>query len=383
MHVALVTEHNPQNQDPIGSIAFHLAEHLETHGHQVLLLTPKGLPFLLGRTKVIGIENSWDDAQNKNSLVQILRDFQPDLLHILQPRDFGFKALHFAQDTGTPVISSFHKESSDLANVWGFQTNDGLMWSFFQGLHDVSDQILVPSYVSKMALTDIGFDRVQTWNHGVDCDLFSPRRRSDAWRRHLTNGEPNKALLLYAGNLSSEKRVELLLPIIKANPESRLAIVGDGTERRRLRDYFDDTPTIFTGELSQGDLAEAYASADIFIHPPSIQISPVVTLEAMASGLPVLAPHSGAIVDFAVHGENALLFRPGDTQQAANYVKELIANLGLRTDLSRIARQTALGRSWHAVCDNLMAIYSKLIEEKSPELFLTATNLQALNVPQL
>lgn len=380
MHIALITEHNPENQDPIGSVAFHLAEHLETHGHEVLLLTTKGLPYLLGRTKVIGLENSWEDAQSKNSLVQILKDFQPDLLHIVQPRDFGFKAMHFAQDTGTPVISSFHKESIDLANVWGFETNDDLMWSFFQGLHAVSDLILVPSYVSRMALTDLGFDRVQSWNHGVDCDLFSPRRRSDAWRKHLTDGEPNKSLLLYAGNLSSEKHVELLLPIIKANPECRLAIVGDGTERSWLQDYFDDSSTMFTGGLSQGDLAEAYASADIFIHPPSIQISPVVTLEAMASGLPILAPHSGAIVDFAVHGENALLFRPGDTQQAANYVRELAANLGLRTDLSRIARQTSLGRSWHIVCDNLLATYSKLIDDRSPELLLVSAELQALPI---
>lgn len=380
MHIALITEHSPENQDPIGSIAFHLAEHLETHGHQVLLVTPQGLPFILGRTKVIGIENSWEDAQNKNNLAKILRDFQPDLLHIIQPRDFGFKAMHFAQDTGTPAVSSFHKETSDLANVWGFGTNDELMWSFFQGLYGVNDLVLVPSYVSKMVLTDLGFDRVQTWNHGVDCDLFSPRRRSDAWRRHLTDGEPNKTLLIYAGNLSSEKHVELLLPIINANPESRLAIVGDGTERRWLQDYFDDSATIFIGELSQGDLAEAYASADIFIHPPSIQISPVVTLEAMASGLPVLAPHSGAIVDFAVHGENALLFRPGDTEQAARYVRELTANLGLRTDLSRIARQTALSRSWHIVCDHLLAIYSKLIDEKSPRFILTPSDHQVLSV---
>ncbi len=381
MRIALISEFYPENQDLIGSVAYHIAEQLESSGHSALLLKPQGIPILLGRTKVVGIDNPWEDIETKTSLFHTLKQFQPDLLHVVEPRELGFKAMHFSQDSGTPIVASFHSEYLDLARLWGFEMTGDLMWSFFRGLHDVNDLTLVPSYMSKMVLKDLGFERVETWSRGVDSDLFSPSRRSDGWRIHLTEGEPNRTILLFAGRLSSEKHVELLLPIIKANPECRLAIVGDGPYLRWLRDYFDGTPTIFTGRLDQGDLAEVYASADIFVHPASNRISPVTTLEAMASGLPVLAPHSGTIVDFAVHGENSLLFLPGDTEQAVNFVAELAGKPNLRTDLGRIARQTALERNWRNSCDKLIATYAKILADRPSPVFLPIPDFQALPVP--
>jgi glycosyltransferase involved in cell wall biosynthesis len=321
----------------------------------------------MGRTRVISL----GDGKRATDLVETLNNFRPDLLHAIHPLQLGVQALGVAEEMGIPTITSYHSEFLDLARQWGFEMTGDLMWSYLRILHDLADKTLVPSFINKMQLRDLGFDRVETWGHGVDTDLFSPRRRSEAWRRHLTDGEPNKTLLVYAGRLGSDKHVELLLPIIKANPDCRLAIVGDGPELRWLRDFFEGTPTLFTGKLDQGDLAEVYASADLFVHPASNRISPVTTLEAMASGLPVLAPHSGAIVDFAVHGENALLYLPGETEQAANYVKELSEKPGLRTDLSRIARQTALGRSWHLVLDRLLGQYAKVAEARSESMPLT------------
>jgi glycosyltransferase involved in cell wall biosynthesis len=256
-----------------------------------------------------------------------------------------------------------------------------LMWSYFRVLHDLADVSLVPTYFHQMQLRELGFNRTQTWARGVDCDLFSPKRRSSAWRRHLSDGEVKKTLLVYAGKLTAEKHIELLRPVIDQNPDCRLAIVGAGPESTWLRDYFEGSATIFTGYLDQGDLAEVYASADAFIHPATTTISPVTTLEAMASGLPVLAPHSAAILDFAVHGENALLFIPGDTDQASAYVREIASKPRLRTDLSRIARQTALGRNWHITLDELEDIYRRLADRATQPLVLQA--FESLPLPQI
>ena len=380
MRIALVAEKLPENQDPIGSVVLHLVDHLETHGHSCLLLTAQGIPLLMGRTRVLGLSNPWEDGEPKTGLYETLKDFQPDLLHAVQPVEVGVKASRVSREMGIPTVTSHHGEFLELARLWGFVGTDELMWSYFQTLYDSVDLALVPSFINKKQLKDLGFDRAETWGRGVDCDLFSPRRRSEAWRRHLTDGEPSKTLLLYAGRLAPEKHVELLKPIINVNTECRLAVIGDGPELRRLRDYFDGTPTLFTGQLDQGDLAEAYASADLFVHPASTVISQVTTLEAMASGLPVLAPQSSAIVDFAVHGENALLYHPGETEQAASYVHELAEKPRLRADLSRIARQTGLGRNWHIICDDLLTYYERLAEVKASSALLPSVDLQMLPV---
>lgn len=382
MRVALVCEDLLDHQDPVGSIVLHLVEHLEAHGHSCLLLTPSGIPLLMGRTRVVTLDNAWAGQPAGANLVSALSEFQPDILHSLQPVRLGVEALGVARELGVPAIASFHSEFIDLARQWGFGITGELMWSYFKFLHDLSDLTLVPSFISKMQLRDLGFGRVGSWSRGVDIDLFSPRRRSAAWRRRLSSAEPDRTLLIYAGRLTHEKHVELLLPVIKANLDCRLAIAGDGPELAWLRDHFEGTPTLFTGKLDQGELAEAYASADAFIHSASTRISPAVTLEAMASGLPVLAPHSGSIVDFAVHGENALLYLPGQTEQAASYVSELAQKPGLRQDLGRIARQTAVSFNWQTVLDKLLDKYSRLVERQRLPFSLDSGSLKALQLPQ-
>lgn len=381
MRIAIVAEYIPSHQDGVGGMLFHLLEHLETHGHSSLLLTTEGSPLRVGRTQVVSVHSSWQTGEVRSSLQQSLEDFRPDIMHAIQPVALGVEAMHKARELGTPLLASYHSEFLQLAASWGFGMPGDLMWSYFRVLHDLANVSLVPTYFHQMQLRELGFRRTQTWARGVDCDLFSPKRRSSAWRRHLSDGEVKKTLLLYAGKLTADKHIELLRPVIERNPDCRLAIVGAGAESAWLRDYFEGTDTIFTGYLDQGDLAEVYASADAFIHPAATTISPVTTLEAMASGLPVLAPHSAAILDFAVHGENALLFIPGDTDQASAYVQELAAKPRLRTDLSRIARQTALGRNWHSSLEKLTRIYQRLIGEAARPLTLPA--FESLPLPQV
>lgn len=381
MKIAIVSENIPSHQDGVGGLLFHLLEHLETHGHSSLLLTPDGTPVMVGRTRVISVHSSWQHEDSHTSVQHSLEQFQPDLVHAIQPVALGIEAMRTAREQGTPVVTSYHSEFLQLASSWGFGLPGDLMWAYFRVLHELADVSLVSTYFHQMQLRELGFQRVEAWSRGVDCDLFSPKRRSSAWRRHLSDGEVKKTLLLYAGKLTSDKHIELLKPIIEKNPDCRLAIVGAGPESAWLRDYFEGTNTIFTGYLDQGDLAEVYASTDAFIHPATTTISPVTTLEAMASGLPVLAPHSAAILDYAVHGENALLFIPGDTDQARSYVQEIATKPSLRTDLSRIARQTALGRNWNSSLDKLTETYECLIEKAARP--LTVPSFESLPIPQV
>jgi glycosyltransferase involved in cell wall biosynthesis len=358
MRIALVTENQFPQRQTISRVLCHLLDYLQRHGHSSLVIAPEGAPKSYGGTRIIPGEQP---AQVKKALA----DFRPDVVHVLQPLHVGIEALAQARNLSLPVVASYHSTLNSFAKQAGFDAQNEAFMQYFSTLHDQADLSLVPSYLAKIQLKAQGLTKMATWKHGVDCDLFSPKRRSTTWRKRMSNGEPDKPIFIYAGELRAEKHVELLKLVIEENPDCRLAIAGTGSEASWLQDYFVGTPTVVLGHLEQGELAEAYASADAFIYPACDQITGTSGLEAMASGLPVLAPHCGDLLDFAVHGENALLFMPGNTEQAGVYLRAIVQQPRLKADLSRIARQTALDLSWEITLGKLLGYYEKVIKGQS------------------
>jgi phosphatidylinositol alpha 1,6-mannosyltransferase len=379
MRIALVTETLFSRLDGGDNRLRHLLDRLEGHGHTGLVIAPHGSPAAYGHTPILSLHKNWDSNSDFPEIAQTLEDFQPDVVHVLHPVDMGIVAMRQARRLGLPLIASYDSDLNRLGRQWGFPEQDELLYGHLQMLHDLADISLMPSYFGHMQLKDAGFERVGVWRRSVDCDLFSPKRRSAAWRQHLSNGEPRKSLMVFAGPLVAEKRVELLKSVIEKSPDCRLAIIGDGPGAKWLKEYFEETPTLFTGYLDQGDLAEAYASADFFIHPASNDISGTSALEAMASGLPVLAPYSCSLLDFAVHGENALLFPTGDSEQAITYVREITNKQRLAADLSRIARESALAHRWDSTLEGLLRTYAKVIESHPRHVTFPAASFQTLS----
>jgi glycosyltransferase involved in cell wall biosynthesis len=171
---------------------------------------------------------------------------------------------------------------------------------------------------------------------------FNPCHRSDVWRERLSGGHPEAPLLLYVGRLAPEKRVEWLHFILDTLHEARLAIVGDGPSRAALEERFADTPTFFAGYLRGEALSCAYASADVFCFPSATETFGNVVTEAMASGLPVVAPHSGGPADLVAK------------------VWRLASNLTYARELGANARAYAETQSWPAVLDGLLEDYALL-----------------------
>jgi glycosyltransferase involved in cell wall biosynthesis len=181
------------------------------------------------------------------------------------------------------------------------------------------------------------------------------------WRNRLSSGKADAPLLLYVGRLSPEKRVHWLQPIMTALPEVHLAIIGDGPQRPALERIFAGTRAVFAGYLRGDDLACAYAAADIFVFPAANETLGNVVLEAMASGLPVVAPHSGGLLDHVTHGKTGLLFPPDETEGLASAVKQLVSNPAWARALGEAGRAHVEGQSWEAVFDNLLADYEGVI----------------------
>jgi len=180
-------------------------------------------------------------------------------------------------------------------------------------------------------------------------------------RYFLSEGEPEKPLLICVGRLSDEKRVSWLLEPAKRIPGIRVAIVGGGPAEEELKAMFAGTPTFFTGYLRGKELAQAYASADIFAFPSDTETLGFVAMESMASGVPVVGARAGGIPDVIESGVNGLLFDAGDRDQFLAQIRGLIENPAERERLAARARLDMEDCSWRKATERLIVYYQTAI----------------------
>lgn len=368
MRIALFTETFLPRVDGVTNTLCRLLDHLAARGHESILFAPEGAPTHYAQTPVIGLPGRrlpmYPDFKLISPFAPIaepLRDFSPDLVHTLNPVTLGLAAIRRARKLGVPVVASYHTDVPGFMMRWGYRWPAALMARYMCWVHNQADLNLCPSSVTLEALVRQGYRRMKVWGRGVDTTLFHPNKRSAAWRSRLTCGQADRPLLLFVGRLSHEKRIHWIHRVLNALPEARLAIVGDGPARPALQRLFFDAPVVFTGILRGEDLAAAYASADIFVFPAANETLGNVVLEAMSSGLPVVAPRSGGLLDHAVHGETALLFEPEDCQTLVTAVSELVRDPARAKRMGQAGRARVEPRTWAAVLDGLLDDYRTLL----------------------
>jgi glycosyltransferase involved in cell wall biosynthesis len=278
----------------------------------------------------------------------------------------GMAGLRRARELGVPVVASYHTDVPGYLEKYNLTLFQEVLWGAFRWLHNQADLNLCPTPWIQAQLEAQGFERVEIWGRGVDSQGYRPSRRSRAWRERLTDGHPDAPLLIYAGRLALEKRVDVLRPVLDQVPAVRLAILGDGPERDHLESLFAGTPTVFTGRLDGDDLADAYAAGDIFTFPGENETFGNVVLEAMASGLPCLvAAHSG-LRDRIRNGVDGFQFEPGNSAQLATLVRWLLSDPSLRLELAEQALAFARSQTWEANLDALLDRYERLATGARP-----------------
>ena len=371
MRIALFTETFLPKVDGIVNTLCHLLEHLARRGHESILFAPAGGPGRFGKTRIVGLAGVPFPLYPELKLVppvynvlNELRAFRADLVHVVNPVSLGYVGLRHARRLKLPLVASYHTDVPGFAARWGVRFLYRPLVRFFRWIHNAADLNLCPSTVTQRELIAQGYQRVHVWSRGVDSERFHPGRRSQEWRMRLTEGEIDRPLLLYVGRLSPEKRVDWLLPVLDALPHVRLAIVGDGPARPQLERLFARRRVHFTGYLSGLDLAAAYASSDIFVFPAANETLGNVVLEAMASGLPVIAPRSGGVLDSVVDGETGLLFEPESPASLVAMARTLVHAPDVARRLGEHGRARVLHQSWERVLDGLLEHYVTLLDGK-------------------
>ncbi|AFY91829.1 glycosyltransferase family 4 protein [Chamaesiphon minutus] len=368
MRIALFTETFLPKVDGIVTRLKHTIEQLTRHGDEVLVFCPDGGLQSYHGAKIYGLSAfplplypELKLALPRPEIGQQLAQFQPDLIHVVNPAVLGLAGIYYAKSSQIPLVASYHTHLPKYLDHYGLGIFEGLLWELLKGAHNQAQLNLCTSSAMVRELSDRGIERVDLWQRGVDTETFHPNKMTAPMREHLSQGEPASHLLLYVGRLGAEKEIEQIKPVLAAIPGARLAIVGDGPHRAVLESYFADTPTHFVGYLGGEKLAAAYAAADAFIFPSRTETLGLVLLEAMAAGCPVIAARSGGIPDIVTDGQNGYLFDPQDPQGAISATQKLFADPSANLQLRDNARTEAERWGWSAATQQLQGYYRQVV----------------------
>ncbi|HKK71705.1 MAG TPA: glycosyltransferase family 1 protein [Candidatus Krumholzibacteria bacterium] len=374
MRVAIFAETFLPKWDGITNTLCRLLEHLESEGHESIMFAPEGAPSSYASTRIHGYPafncpwyNDLRLATPLGTATREIEEFQPDVIHVASPLLLGAMGLKKAKQMGVPVVASYHTDVPGYMEHYGFGALRQPSWALFRWLHNQADLNVCPSTHTRRQLEEHGFERVEIWARGVDTDLYSPTRFSFQMRDRMSGGVPDAPLLLYAGRLAVEKRLDLLRPVLDEVPGARLCLVGSGPAEEVLRSIFRGTDTTFMGYLKGEDLAAAYASADVFVFPSESETFGNVVLEAMASGLTAVCAAAGGPLDIVDHGRNGYLFTPGRHAEISSLLEWLIAHPGPSRAIGQRARIHAEANSWTNVMVGLVNRYRELAELSEAE----------------
>ena len=374
MRIALFTETFLPKVDGIVTTLCQTVRQLRTLGHEVLIFAPAGGLEEFEQSRIVGMKGhsfaiypELSLSLPRASMRAAVAEFQPDLIHVADPSLLGLAALYYGGGSiggsmHLPLVVSYHTDLPKYLHYYRLGFLERYIWRLMRLRHNRATVNLCTSAAMVQQLGQHGIARLALWPGGVDSDRFQPARRSDAVRQRLSEGHPESPLLLYVGRLSAEKGIERLRPILEALPGARLALVGDGPHRGALSKHFAGLPVFMAGFLHGDELAAAYASSDVFVMPSRTETLGLVILEAMSSGLPVVAARAGGIPEMIEDGESGYLFdREGE---AIAVIARLLGSPQLRADLGATARLRAAEHSWTTATSCLVEHYRTACREQ-------------------
>ncbi len=359
MRIVLVSETYPPELNGVALTVQRAVDHLRRRGHDVTLIRPRqpgdarnesrgeltlpGLPLPMYRDVRFGLPAG-------RALQAHWQAQRPDVVHIATEGPLGWSALRIARALGIPATTDYR------TNFHHYSAHYGLGWlarpidAYLRAFHNAAQLTFVPTGAQRAALAARGYRNLAVVGRGVDARLFDPARRSRALRRQWGAGDGDP-VALHVGRLAPEKNLQLAVQAFEAirrvRPGARMVWVGDGPLRARLERRHPQH--IFLGARTGEALAACYASADLFLFPSLTETFGNVTLEAMASGLALVAFDYGAAGEHALDGVDACLAPRGDAGRFIRNAADLARFPALRSRMRHAARAAIAALRWPVV----------------------------------
>ena len=294
------------------------------------------------------------------SLRQRFRQSRPDLVHLATPGPLAWAALAAAGSLGIATTSDFRTNFHQYSRHYGLGFLAGGVLGLLRRFHNLTRRTFVPTQASRRELTRAGFQHISVVGRGVDTSRFTPAARSAELRESWQAGD-DTPVFLAVGRVAAEKNVELALRAFESarrqRPDLRMVVVGDGPARERLAAAYPAAR--FVGAKRGDELAAYYASADAFLFPSLSDTFGNVVMEALASGLPVVAFDCAAAAEHVVDGMSGRIAVPGDE---AGFIAEATA-LAVDPHSLRPMRDAAVNAARRATWNEVLERFESRLQE--------------------
>jgi glycosyltransferase involved in cell wall biosynthesis len=375
LRIAVVTETWPPEVNGVAVTLAKLVQGLCLRNHDVQLIRPRqtsgdqashdpgfeevlmrGMPIPRYPELKLGLPS-------KKNLIKAWTLRRPDVVHIATEGPLGWSALQAAKVLKLPVTSDFRTNFHSYSKHYGVGWLRKPIVAYLRKFHNATACTMVPTQALRAELSSHGFLNLKVVARGVDTQLFNPSRRSEALRSSWQAG-PQTVVLISVGRLAVEKNLGQVMASYEAlrsvGADVKLVLVGDGPMREQIQQRCPDA--VFAGMLSHDQLAHYYASADLFLFPSQSETFGNVTVEALASGLPVLAFDCAAATDWVKPDVNGWLI---PESQPEMYVTTAVRVVQSAATLARVtaSTRTQVGQlDWQEIAEQVEDVLLKAID---------------------
>ena len=362
LHIAMITETYPPEVNGVARTVKEMVEGLRARGHSIQLVRPRqnghdhaaingNLVEVLGRGIAIPRYPQLKmGLPAKGALVRSWTERRPDLVHIATEGPLGWSALAAARALDLKVATDFHTNFQTYSRHYGMGWLAAPVMAYLRSFHNRADCTMVPTAELAEELQHAGYRGLRVVGRGVDPAVFSPHKRR-AELRASWGADEDTPVALCVSRFAREKNFPMVIRAFEAmrvvRPDARLVLVGDGPMAEELRRR--NIGYLIAGRLVNGELSAHYASADIFLFPSTSETFGNVTLEAMASGLGIIAYRYAAAREHLEHRRSALLAEPDDEAAFIRCAQELARDLRLARRLGAAARASAESLTWQRI----------------------------------
>ena len=374
LRIAVVTETWPPEVNGVAMTLSKLIHHLGQRQHTIQLVRPRqdktdeginqdgwselllrGLPIPKYPELKLGLPS-------KKALIKAWSTRRPDLVHIATEGPLSWSALQAAHVLRLPVTSDFRTNFHSYCQHYGIGWLSKPIVAYLRKFHNRTAFTMVPTQAMRHQLDTLGFKNLKVVARGVDTQLFHPDRRNTTMR-HAWGARPETMVLLSVGRLAAEKNLELTIQTYQAIKATgrpvKMVFAGDGPMRAVTQAKCADA--IFTGMCSHDELAMLYASADLLLFPSLTETFGNVTLEALASGTPVLAFDCAAASDFIHDSKNGWLVSGDDSCAYIERALDITQEASTLTQTRTFARMSVEHHGWDAIATQVETIFQRAI----------------------
>jgi phosphatidylinositol alpha 1,6-mannosyltransferase len=363
LRVVIVTESFLPQINGVTNSVLRVLEYLRSQGHEALVIAPESAGgvneyagFRVKRVPSVEVKGMLPVGFPQKTLEPLIDGFSPDVVHLASPFFLGYYAARVSQRLGIPTLSIYQTDIAGFARHYGLTIAHDSLKKWVAKIHTRTSRTLAPSNWSCDDLKSSGVDNVYLWQRGVDGVKFSPTKRDINLRCELLGDRPDRKLVGYVGRLANEKRIDDLSTLDKRD-DVQLVIVGEGPARMKLERELPNAK--FVGYQGGEDLARYYASLDIFVHTGKHETFCQSIQEALASGVPVIAPNSGGPTDLVKHGWTGFLIDTSNSYSLNHSVNQILYSSEHRL-MSERARGSVIHRTWESVNSQLIEHYREL-----------------------